>query len=189
MIDLAQRAAAGDLTATRRLLECVQPAATRMVVGVLGAGHPDIDDVLQQAQLALVQALPAFRGECHPAGYASRIAVHIALRYRTRHQSQLSRREALARLSSEAPPAAAPSDPLVANRRRKLLQRLLTQLPPEQAETLALRVMLGYSLEEVAATTGAPVNTVRSRVRLAKEALRRAIMATPDVLEELEVAP
>ena len=33
---------------------------------------------------------------------------------------------------------------------------------------IALRFVLGWSLEEVSRVTGAPVNTVRSRVRLAK---------------------
>jgi RNA polymerase sigma-70 factor (ECF subfamily) len=47
--------------------------------------------------------------------------------------------------------------------------------------------MLGWSLEEIAQTSGAPVNTVRSRLRLAKEALRRKIVADPVLAEELGV--
>ncbi len=43
-------------------------------------------------------------------------------------------------------------------------------------------------VQEVADATGVPVNTVRSRMRLAKEALRRRIEADPDLLEMLEVA-
>jgi len=54
---------------------------------------------------------------------------------------------------------------------------------------LALRVMLGWSLEDVAQATGAPLNTVRSRVRLAKEALRRRIEADPSLADRLEVLP
>jgi RNA polymerase sigma-70 factor (ECF subfamily) len=46
--------------------------------------------------------------------------------------------------------------------------------------------VLGWSLEEVASATGVPVNTVRSRVRLAKEALRRRIEALPHLAVELE---
>jgi RNA polymerase sigma-70 factor (ECF subfamily) len=48
-------------------------------------------------------------------------------------------------------------------------------------------VVLGWTLEEVALATGAPVNTVRSRVRLAKEALRRRIEANPRLIDDLEV--
>jgi RNA polymerase sigma-70 factor (ECF subfamily) len=69
------------------------------------------------------------------------------------------------------------------------LRDLLTDLPEEQADALALRVMLGWSLEDVAQATGAPLNTVRSRVRLAKEALRRRVDADPSLADQLEVSP
>jgi RNA polymerase sigma-70 factor (ECF subfamily) len=59
----------------------------------------------------------------------------------------------------------------------------LEDLPEEQAEALTLRVVMGWSLEEVARASGAPVNTVRSRVRLAKEALRARIDAQPALAE------
>jgi RNA polymerase sigma-70 factor (ECF subfamily) len=71
-------------------------------------------------------------------------------------------------------------------RRRAVLRRLLDDLADEQAEALALRVVLGWSLDEIAAATGAPVNTVRSRLRLAKEALRRRIADTPGLADELD---
>jgi RNA polymerase sigma-70 factor (ECF subfamily) len=73
-----------------------------------------------------------------------------------------------------------------AARRRDVLRRLLDDLADEQAEALALRVVLGWSLDEISAATGAPVNTVRSRLRLAKEALRRRIADTPDLADELD---
>ena len=50
-----------------------------------------------------------------------------------------------------------------------------------------MRVVLGWSLEEIAAHSGAPLNTVRSRLRLAKEGLRRRIENLPGMLEALEV--
>jgi RNA polymerase sigma-70 factor (ECF subfamily) len=129
--------------------------------------------------IALQRALPAFRGECHPAGYAARIALRVALRARKARKLALFRGELLARLEAEANPAEPPSAEAEAERRRRLIRDLLEDLPEEQAETLALRVMLGWSLEDVAAATGAPVNTVRSRVRLAKDALRRRIEENP----------
>ena len=55
------------------------------------------------------------------------------------------------------------------------------------AEALAMRVVLGWSLEEIAAQSGAPLNTVRSRLRLAKEGMRRRIEEKPDLVEALEV--
>ena len=72
-----------------------------------------------------------------------------------------------------------PGDEVLADRRRQLLGALLGEIPEAQAETLALRVALGHSIDEVAAITRAPINTVRSRLRLGKDALRARIAADP----------
>lgn len=180
--ELASRAAAGDLAATQELLSYVWPTLTRVAAGVLGAQHPDLDDAVQQSMIALVRALPAFRGECHPAGYASRITLRVALRVRRNGKRDVTRREAIVQLegADETAPA---NDEAQASRRRELLRELLEDLPEEQAEALTLRVVLGFSLEEVARASGCPVNTVRSRVRLAKEALRARIEVHPAMSE------
>src|SRR3954469_11142371 len=186
---LARLAGAGDPVATRRFLDCVWPTLARVVNGVLGARHPEVDDVIQQSLIAVLQALSAFRGECHPAGYASRIALHVALRARRNAALRRNRSQSLAQISASDPDAAWPGCELSAERRKRALRDLLSDLPEEQADALALRVMLGWSLEDVAQATGAPLNTVRSRVRLAKEALRRRIEADPSLADQLEVTP
>ena len=186
--ETATRAAAGDLAATQEFLAYVWPTLTRVAAGVLGARHADLDDAIQQSMIALVRALPAFRGECHPAGYASRITLRVALRMRRNAKRDANRREAMLMLDSDDESALAPSIDALGTRRRELLRELLEDLPEEQAEALTLRVVMGWSLEEVAKASGAPVNTVRSRVRLAKEALRARIEAQP-ALAELKVEP
>jgi RNA polymerase sigma-70 factor (ECF subfamily) len=186
--ELATRAAAGDLAATQELLAYVWPTLTRVASGVLGANHADLDDAVQQSMIALVRALPAFRGECHPAGYASRITLRVALRVRKGRKRDESRRESLGHLGPSEHEEPTVSEAALGARRRELLRELLEDLPEEQAEALTLRVVMGWSLEEVARASGAPVNTVRSRVRLAKEALRARIDAQP-ALAELKVKP
>jgi RNA polymerase sigma-70 factor (ECF subfamily) len=47
------------------------------------------------------------------------------------------------------------------------------QLSPEQRAVVALHHYAGYSLAETAEVVHAPVETVRSRLRLAKDRLRR----------------
>jgi RNA polymerase sigma factor (sigma-70 family) len=186
--DLASRASAGDLAATQEFLAYVWPTLTRVAAGVLGAAHPDLDDAVQQSMIALVRALPAFRGECHPAGYASRITLRVALRARRNSKRDATRREAMGQLAPVEEGALSVTDASLGSRRRELLRELLEDLPEEQAEALTLRVVMGWSLEEVARASGAPVNTVRSRVRLAKEALRARIDSVPG-LAELKAEP
>jgi RNA polymerase sigma factor (sigma-70 family) len=188
LIKLAMRASAGDDVAARQLLRSVRPAMTRTIAAVLGSKHPEVEDVAQESMIGFLRALAAFRGDCHPAGYASRIALHTALRTRRRAKLERERSDKLARLS---PPetSSLPSEEAAGERCRSVMRDLLEDLPSEQAEALALRVVLGWSLEEVALATGAPVNTVRSRVRLAKEALRRRIEASPHLIDDLGVGP
>jgi len=185
-VDLANAASRGDRDAITRLLRLVAPAVARSVRMVLGAKHPDVDDVIQQTFIAFVGALGTFRGDCHPAGFASRIAVHTAISNRRRTKSQSARVEALVALQwTERQPN--PREPDVASRRRRLVRELLDQLPEDQAETLALHVMLGYSMDEVARSMRCPVNTAKSRLRLAKTALRRRIEQELLFFDDLDV--
>src|SRR5262249_47285803 len=72
-----------------------------------------------------------------------------------------------------------PDGETISDRRRSLLRTLLTELPEAQAEAMVLRLALGCSLEEIATITTAPVPIVRSRLRLAKDALRSRVEAEP----------
>jgi RNA polymerase sigma factor (sigma-70 family) len=186
---LTERVRAGDDQALTRLLQLLAPTLLRGVRASLGAVDADIEDVMQESLVALIAALPAFRGEGNLASYAQRIAVRAALLSRRRVRRQALR---LSELEHSAPPAInlvpLPVEEAMATRRKDLLRSLLDELPEVQAETLALRVVLGYSLGEVAQATGAPVNTVRSRLRLATEALRRRIEGDEGLARELEVA-
>jgi RNA polymerase sigma-70 factor (ECF subfamily) len=181
----ADAAARGDLVATRKLLELVAPRMVRVVQMVLGSAHAEVDDVVQQSLIALVQALPSFRRECEPASFGARIAVRTAVAARKRSRVRWNR--AAEGVDGDELPSrdASPAATAEAVRRKEALRAILDELPDEQAEAMALRYMLGWSLEEVADASGAPVNTVRSRVRLAKEALRRRIEGDPRLHEML----
>lgn len=174
---LLDRVRAGERAATRPLLQGLMPLVHRVVRGVLGAQHPDVDDTCQASLIAVHQSLGAFRGDCKVSHYAARIASHVAMRQRKR-RSQLRAREVA---EPDAPTGDAASDrPLDdADALPEVWRALLLELPENQAETMILRVVLEYSLEETAEATGVPVNTVRSRVRLAREALRARIERDP----------
>jgi RNA polymerase sigma factor (sigma-70 family) len=186
-LELAKVAASGDMEATRKLLEAVTPRMMRSVQVVLGYGFSEAEDVLQQALIAFVQALPSFRGECEPVHFASRIAVRTAVAARKRSRIRAQRHDGEIDIELLKSDAALPPEQLRSSRRKKLVLDLLNDIPDEQAESLALRFVLGWSLGEVARATGVPVNTVRSRLRLAKEAMRRRIDANPALAEELGV--
>jgi RNA polymerase sigma-70 factor (ECF subfamily) len=185
---LARAAAQGDSAATGQLLRTLAPRLGRVVRAVLGGGHPDLDDAIQQSLIGLVQALPAFRGDCEPLGYATIIAVRTAVATRKRSRSDQSRREDGVEADLMEGHHPSPGDEAAAAHRKELLRGLLDDLPSEQAEALAMRVVLGWSIKEIAAHSGAPLNTVRSRLRLAKEALKSRIEQDPGLVEALGMA-
>ena len=62
-------------------------------------------------------------------------------------------------------------------------------LPKAQAEALLLRAVVGLSVSEIAADAGCPEETIRSRLRLAKNALRSRIDGDVRLRESLEDEP
>src|SRR5450432_2871867 len=183
-------ARAGDPLAVEELLAMLGPPLLRAVRALMGPSHPDLEDVVQDVLIAVVDALPSFRGECTLLHFAIRIATRRTTTARRRSRSVLEWLEAFWRKQEPLEPGApSPGDETLADRRRQLLRTLLGEIPEAQAEALALRVALGHSIDEVAAITRAPVNTVRSRLRLAKEALRTRIAADPRWSELWEWRP
>lgn len=170
---LTRSAQRGDRAATEKLLGALGPRLLRTVRGVLGSGHPELEDTLQESMLLFVRSLPAFRGEGDVTGYAVRITLRaaIAARKRYRQRAPEPEPEAAVEEGGDAPQP----DAVLSARRRDILRRLLEELPEAQAEALGLRVVLGHSLEESARLAGVPENTIRSRIRLAREALKKRI--------------
>jgi RNA polymerase sigma-70 factor (ECF subfamily) len=188
---LASSAASGDGGAQRSLLVSLGPTALRVVRSVLGVGHSDVDDVLQESMAAVYLALPSFRGDCSVLHFACRIVVQTAMNARRRagYRSRLTPIFAPDDLAELVQNETSPVDSLGAARRREALRQLLCDLPAVQAEVLALHTMLGYSVEETAASTGAGVNTVRSRLRNALAALRAKLQADDALFELMKEDP
>ncbi len=185
--EVVPEAARGSAEATRTLLRAVAPRVLGAVRRVLGFGPlaADAEDVTQETLLALVKALPTLREPNRVVAFASRSAVRNALRHRRRAENlvktvTIDHAEALTDSGRD------PDARLVARQRSSLLLSLLDELPDAQSEALALRVCLGHTLEEVADIMQCPVNTVRSRVRLGREALASKLekrAAARDLLE------
>src|SRR5258706_11324845 len=75
LADLAIRATHGDEVAMRELLRAIGTSLLAAVRAVAGRNAPDVEDIAQEAMVAFVQALPAFRGECTVNHHTSRIAI------------------------------------------------------------------------------------------------------------------
>jgi RNA polymerase sigma factor (sigma-70 family) len=186
--ELARSAAAGDRRAAHTLLLRVGPAMLRAARRVLGRRTEDVEDVVQEAMQALVDALPRFRGQCTVPHFAWRVAVLTALANRRRLDLRAQwAAEPTDGAIEEVAGDRAPADAALLRGRREALSALLDELPPDQAEVLVLHAAYGFTIEELAGAIGRPIETIRSRLRLAKQVLRDRIDANPDLADVLEV--
>ena len=63
------------------------------------------------------------------------------------------------------------------DQRRERLRREMQHLPPEQRQVLDLAFFRGMTQSEIAAATGIPLGTVKTRTLLAMKKLRKALQA------------
>jgi RNA polymerase sigma-70 factor (ECF subfamily) len=177
LVPLARAALEGEASGLKAFLKAVAPMALRVVRQVLGADHPDVEDVLQEALLGALAALARFRGESSLAHFVRRIALLTALNARRRHQLRehlLPRAEwDDARAVTSA--GSTPADDLDFRRLLSTFEALLDELPTAQAEVLALHCVLGHTVAETAELCQVPENTVRSRLATAKAQLRKRL--------------
>jgi RNA polymerase sigma-70 factor (ECF subfamily) len=167
----------GDRQAERTLFVMLGPSLLRVVRGVLGAAHPDVEDVLQESMAAVHRALPGFRGQCRVTHFACRVAAQTALSARRRAGYRT-------RITPSAPPEEveqlalddrSPAEARATTERLAAFRNLLEELSEPQAEALVLHAVLGYSVEETAAAQRVPLNTARSRLRNALSRLRERV--------------
>lgn len=173
---LVRQVLAGDANATRTFLAAAAVPMLSVVRRVLGSGNPEVEDVLQDALIALLRALPRFRGESRTVHFANRVALFTAMAARRRWRIRSQWIESHPSLDeADVDGDKSPLEVAIDNRRRNALRRVLDDLPSKSAEVLAMHFILGYTVDEMAAALEVPINTVWSRLRVGKEAFRRRI--------------
>ena len=134
----------------------------------LGVREADLPDVAQELFVA-VHARAAELGPARPVRpWLFSFAVRFAANYR-----RLSRVRADA---GELPEnVAEPGD--IHGEARDLVLRALARLDFDRRTVVVMHDLEGFAAPEIAATLGVPLNTVYSRIRLAREDFRRAFEA------------
>jgi RNA polymerase sigma-70 factor (ECF subfamily) len=159
----------GDRRAASALLAELLPR-TRNLVRFLLRADADVDDLTQNALIEVLRSMGSFRGESSLTTWADRITVRTVLRQvgrQKREREQHSRSEPeLASLHAVFGGA----DDYAA---RRQLALVLDGLPDAQREALVLHHVVGMSVPELAEELGLSFDTVKSRLRLGMERLRK----------------
>src|SRR5579862_4522319 len=138
--ELVARAAAGDESSFRAIVERHEQAVARAVTAMLGPGD-DADDVGQETFVRLFGALPRFRGEAELRTYLTRIAVNLscdALERRRRRTGWLTIGG-----TDDDPPIAAPDEgeALEMEERKNAVRRAVDALDAKHKAVVVLRML------------------------------------------------
>lgn len=136
-------------------------------------GDQDVDDIAQEALLAVLRGHSSYRGEGSLESWADRVVARVTFAW-------LRRRKPRRVWSLEAEEDASADDTALPDEylRRRRFALLLDQLPQEQRYALVLHHVLGLSVAEIELETATKAETVRTRLRLGKKHLRQ--LADPD---------
>lgn len=137
---------------------------TRTLVRRLGVPASEVDDVVQEIFVVLHRRRNEFR---HHSGVQTWL-YGIALRVAPRHRLRARRGKTVPLPTDARSPAPSMESRLGAQLQLERLDILLGELPDTQREVFVLVELAGVSAPEVARLCGAKLNTVYSRLRLAR---------------------
>ena len=150
------------------------PFLWRALIG-LGVPARDAQDLCQEIMITVHRRLPQFDG-VSLRGWLYGICVRVASDYR---RSARIRREIV---TDTQPEEASVTDPVETLDRERQIRRLLSGLSrldePKRVAFLLFEIE-ELTLAEVAEAVGAPIQTVYSRIKAAREQMQRAFRATP----------
>lgn len=144
----------------------------------LGVPIGAIDDVVQDVFLTAYRRRDSLRFEVSPRAWLFGVTRRVAFRYRRGAARRARRHTAFAEV---ARPLADP--PQHRHDHAQQLSQLLARLSDNTREVWQMTELLGMSAPEIASELGLPLNTVYSRLRLAREQLQAQV--ADDALAQL----
>ncbi len=165
--------ARGDGNALGALYDATKSRVFGLAVSMLG-DRGEAEDATVAIYGDLWRRVSKFDGERGSAAAwillvaRSRLLDRIRAEGRVRVRGHGGEEDVLDRLASEADPIAAASD----DEQRRRVRDAVSELPPEQRQSLLLAYFGGLSHSEVARRVEAPLGTIKSRIRAALQSLR-----------------
>jgi len=168
---LLARLRRGDRDAAGEFYDHYAPRIRRFILRALGgfSSPPDAEDLLQETFLALAEALPFFRGDAALFTFACAIAHRKTMSF-------LRTSARRARIVSALEPAEAAGATLP---RDATLYRALAGLKPQYRELLHLKYVEEATTAEIATIVEATEHAVESKLKRARDALRRKLQEPP----------
>ena len=187
---LVRRFQHGERYAFEALHDQVTPLVTPIISRFV-RNHADAQDVMQEVALQLCRSLPRFRGECRVATFIYRVTLNVCLNCKKRlARNPLTFTDLSSPDNDEAfdaripaPPRHAPERANISREREEMLHTLILGLDPKFRTVLILTDVCGMSQQEIADILQTPLNTVKTRQKRAREAMRNKILSHRELFD------
>lgn len=133
----------------------------------LGVREAELEDAVQDVFAVAFRRRSDFHGGSKASTWITGIAIRVAHDYRRRVGRKPT--EALDQHRHLEDAKQSPDETVIRSQAGKVLLSLMDQLEPTQREVFVLAELEQLSAPEIASLTSTPVNTVYSRLRLARE--------------------
>ncbi|MEM9282366.1 MAG: sigma-70 family RNA polymerase sigma factor [Verrucomicrobiota bacterium] len=159
----------GEVAAVHELLSAYEDGLYRYLWQML-RHQQDSEDALQETFRKALKALPNYREENYFKSWLFRIGHNTAL-------DLIRRRKKVVEMGENeeetiGAEGAGPGEVLEASERIAELRSAVARLPESEREVVTLRLQEDLSFREIAEVVGAPLGTVLSRMRNAKQRLK-----------------
>ncbi len=168
--ELIVRASGGDMGAFREIYQRASGYVYTLAYRVVNTKH-DAEEVTQDVFLKIHRSLASFKFEASFKTWLYRIAVNAALNH-AKKRSRVTTREVEEVFEDRATVTQSDAAQRIeAGETEDQLKILLDQLNPDQRACIVLREIEGLDYQGIAASLGININTVRSRLKRAREIL------------------
>jgi RNA polymerase sigma-70 factor (ECF subfamily) len=179
--ELVRQCLRGSEAAFGRLVQRYAASVTNLALRVV-RDRDDADDVAQETFIKAHGALRRYDPTYPFRVWLFRIAYNAAIDHVRRRRPGMVSTSAPRRIGGEDvewelvdETTAGPHEAALVRDRRAALDRAIEELPPALRAAIVLRHVEDLSYEEIAATLGVPLGTVKIRIHRGREALARIL--------------
>ena len=168
--DIIELALGGDVRAFEEIYKKTSAFVYNVVLKI-ASNEEDADEIMQDAFMRIWKNLGQFRGLSSFKTWVYRVAVNTALNYRKAAQKHSRKRVDFDSVSASVGTPEKTRSAVDLKERERKLSELLNALNPDQRACIVLREIEGLDYREIAEALKININTVRSRLKRARERL------------------
>lgn len=168
--DVLEKASRGDLEAFEQVYKSASGFVYNVALRII-RNSADAEEVAQEVFMKVYHSLKDFQFRSSFKTWVYRITVNTAINYYRKLAREGKDKVDYGSVIETLPGAGSTAEKAIQSDNETRLSALLGLLSPEHRACIVLREIEGLSYQEISASLKIPVNTVRSRLKRARQAL------------------